>query len=120
MKFVQSETRNPVDWTALLESMGGDQEILEEMARLFVEFAPTQVRDLEDALASVDPEAVRSAAHRLKGSLSQFGLGQPTEQAARIEELAREEDLEQASGLLPALLEEIRLLLIQLERWLES
>jgi len=120
VKFVQSEIRNPVDWTALLETMGGDQLILEEMARLFLEFAPAQVKDLESAMACADPDAVRSAAHRLKGSISQFGVSQTTELAAKIEELGRAGDLEQAGGLLSTLVEEVRQILIQLEFWLES
>ncbi len=118
MRHVPVESRSVVDWVLLLESMGGDPDILEEMAHLFLEYAPAQVADMEAAIAAGDLLAMGSAAHRLKGSLSQFMVQEATRIAALIESHARSGQLAETLQLWSALRTEVARLEECLKDWL--
>src|ERR1700751_159363 len=77
------ESRNVdiVNLAMALSRLGGDRDLLEEVAQLFIETAPDlleQVRKAVDARSSV---AVYRAAHTIKGSLGNF-CAEPAFQAA--------------------------------------
>jgi CheY-like chemotaxis protein/HPt (histidine-containing phosphotransfer) domain-containing protein len=48
-------------------------EIVEQLVTLFVDGTPPLIAELRDAAAGGDPEAVRRAAHKLKGSCQNIG-----------------------------------------------
>ena len=78
---------------AALERLGGDRELLEEVAQLFLETAPKALAQLREAVAKHDAPAVASAAHSLKGSVSNFEAGPSCQAALRLERMGRSGEL---------------------------
>jgi len=89
-----------LDRQLALSRVGGDLDLLKEIAHLFVEDYPKLLKDLQQAIASGDAVAVERTAHGLKGSVSTFGARTAMEAARSIESLGRARQL---SGLHPLL-----------------
>jgi two-component system sensor histidine kinase/response regulator len=81
------------DKTVALSRVGGDVELLREIAVLFLDDYPKSLSDLHEAIASRDARRVERAAHGLKGSVSNFGANSAVEAALRLESLGRAQEL---------------------------
>jgi two-component system, sensor histidine kinase and response regulator len=96
---LESLTAPTVDFgAALLERAGGNAELQQRIARLFLEHAPDARARLRDALARRDAAALASSAHWLKGAVGNFPAPVATEAAARVEAFSRSGDLEAAAA----------------------
>src|ERR1700742_4141085 len=82
-----------VDRELALARVGGDSELLHEIAELFIDEYPRSLIELRDAIAKGDAKAVERTAHGLKGSVSNFGAAAAVEAALTIETLGRKQDL---------------------------
>lgn len=78
-----------IDWRELEDRLDGDQELLLEIARLFVEHADAQIEDLRCAIQAERGEDIARAAHRLKGSLAQIAAAEGRELAFSLESAGR-------------------------------
>jgi HPt (histidine-containing phosphotransfer) domain-containing protein len=56
----------------VLARVGGDRELLAEISRLFVDDAPQHLERIRAALDARDSDALRRAAHSLKGAAANF------------------------------------------------
>ncbi len=74
-----------MDGTALLESFGGDREILQEVVGVFLEACPEQLAAVERSVTAHDAPGLAANAHRLKGAVSIFGAEGATEAALSLE-----------------------------------
>ena|SRR3989442_15222261 len=74
---------------AALDRVGGDQELLEEVARLFLQTSPSLLSEIEAAVAGRDPKGLERAAHTLKGSVGNFGADAVFQAAFQLEKLGR-------------------------------
>jgi HPt (histidine-containing phosphotransfer) domain-containing protein len=98
------EVRPPVlDHELAMIRVGGDAELLKELAQLFLEEYPRLVAELHAAHASGDAHQVERTAHGLKGSIANFGARQAVEAALQIEQLGRQGDLGPVGELLATL-----------------
>jgi len=103
------------DRHALLDNLGEDVELMQLMARTFVDDTPRLFAELRNALARGDaPGAVR-ASHNVKGSAANFGAAplvgvvSAMEQACRAGRLATATaSLAEAERLVAALVAELR------------
>ncbi|MCX6604985.1 MAG: Hpt domain-containing protein [Acidobacteria bacterium] len=77
-----------------LERLGGDEELLREVARLFLEEYPGLLLEIRQAVAARDADALQRAAHSLKGSVSNFGADAAYNAAFVLEMMGRTRDLE--------------------------
>ena len=75
------------DRTAALEHLGGDEELLGEIAGMFLDDAPKQLEILRTAIADADAKCVHKTAHALKGAAANFGVGPATSAAQKLETL---------------------------------
>jgi len=78
------------DEDALRHRLSGDEELMTDVIRLFLEDLPARLTAIRDAVTSQDAEALRRAAHALKGmaaNLSALGL---LEAAGLLERLGAE------------------------------
>jgi CheY-like chemotaxis protein/HPt (histidine-containing phosphotransfer) domain-containing protein len=82
-----------LDRSAALERVGGDAQLLRELAELFLDDCPRQQAEIRDALARGDAPKLHRAAHTLKGSAGNFRAGPAFEAAQRLESLARHGNL---------------------------
>ncbi len=91
------------DEKALMDQVDGDMEFLEETVAMLDEDSPRLVEQIRAAATTGDAAALVKPAHTLKGMLSNF-CAEPAEAAAReLEEMGREErlnDVEAAADLL--------------------
>ena len=96
--------------------VGGDEELLREVAALFLENESAMMDAIEEALAAQDAAAVELNAHSLKGSVSNFGADDAVEAALAIESAGRAKDLSLARERFARLRETMRDLRPELER----
>ena len=104
----------PLDLDALLASVGGDRELLDELAAAFVPEVPRWITALRDALVRGDAETIHRVAHGVSGSVGYFRAPGVRERAVDLEAMGREQRLDGAAAAIDrleaALLELSRLL----------
>lgn len=98
-----SPAEKSLDRQLALSRVGGDLELLKEIAHLFVEDYPKLLDDLHHAIAAGDAGAVERTAHGLKGSVSTFGARTAMEAARSIESLGRARQLAELTPLVTTL-----------------
>jgi HPt (histidine-containing phosphotransfer) domain-containing protein len=92
-----------LDREVALSRVGGDLELLKEIAVLFLENYQAWLGELREAAARGDPKGVESTAHGLKGSVANFGAQTVVDAALRLETMGRGRDLTGVSQSLAAL-----------------
>lgn len=93
-----------------LSRVGGDQELLREVAGIFLEETADTMAGLREAVARGDAKAIRHAAHTLKGSAGNFGAEATCAVAQKLETIGASGQLAKAADLLEALDRELNLL----------
>jgi len=83
--------------------LGGDENLLRELLELFLADAPRMVSEVRDAIDAKDAEALRRAAHALKGSVANFGAGGAVDAARRLETMGAAGNLADARAALSEL-----------------
>lgn len=92
-----------VDMQAALSRVGGDEDLLREVAQIFLDECPGLLDKIRFALQKGDQREVEMAAHSLKGAVGNFGTGEAYTAALGIEAMARHGKLGEAGRLFPAL-----------------
>jgi HPt (histidine-containing phosphotransfer) domain-containing protein len=92
---------------ALVSQLAGDEQLAREMVVLFVDECPQMIGAVHDALATGSSDAVRRAAHALKGAAGNFTPDGPTATARRLELSAAEGRLDEAAALINRLEQEL-------------
>jgi len=109
-----------VDWSNALEVAQGDSAILRAMVEAALEEFPRQMAAIRQSVGSNHPAGWLIPAHTLKGGLRYFTLGEAFNHAARLEELARANRLEDAAEVLAALEDQIQRLVSTFSAYLQS
>ena len=111
---------DPQHIAALRRIVGGDEKLLREVVRVFLEDTPGKLSGLAIALAAQDASALAMAAHGLKGSAAALGAREATEAAAHLEALARARNLPEADIAAAQVKEEISAVRDSLSAWLAA
>src|SRR5712691_1797409 len=82
----------PFDAVLLLQEYG-DEGLVRDLAQLLVETVPAQAEAVTRAVAAGDGDALRVAAHRLRGSIVPFGASEAVEAARKLELMAARGEL---------------------------
>src|SRR4030066_524879 len=85
---------NVMDKDGALQRLGGDEELLVELVKLFSENIPQQIDKLGEAIKSADMELARQIAHSVKGAAANVGAVTVQHGALQAESAAREGELE--------------------------
>jgi CheY-like chemotaxis protein/HPt (histidine-containing phosphotransfer) domain-containing protein len=93
-----TDSADPVDWSAALDAVQNDRDLLAEIVGAFLEECPELMGAIRSALDRGDAAALRIAAHRLKGSMRYFGATRAFDQAYILETLGREGRLAEATA----------------------
>ena len=88
-----------------LERVGGDEELLREIAGLFLEDYPSLITQIEQAVATGDANGLERAAHSLKGSIANFGSEAAYQASLDLEQIGRSKDLTKMHEALARLVE---------------
>ena len=92
-----------LDREVALTRVGGDTELLREIAVLFLENYEAWLGELRAAAGRGDAGVIQNTAHGLKGSVANFGAKPAFEAALTLENLGRDRNLEQVPLSLAAL-----------------
>lgn len=92
-----------IDWSAALESTGGDEALLVDVIQAFQEEAPKLMAQMRQAIETGDQVLLHRASHTLKTSLLSLGAADSSQTAFSIEKLARDQRLEGADRLFQTL-----------------
>ena len=105
-----------LDLDALLESVGGDRELLDELAGTFAEEVPGWVATLRTAASSGDAPTLFRVAHGVNGAVSYFKASGVRQAAADLEAMGRESRLTDVS----AAVDRVQVGLVELSTFLDS
>jgi len=92
-----------LDREIALSRVGGDTDLLREIAAIFVEDYPNTLAELHDALLRQDATTLERAAHGLKGSVANFGAQPAVDAALRLERMGYAGDFSAAANTLALL-----------------
>jgi HPt (histidine-containing phosphotransfer) domain-containing protein len=107
------------DVTLLMQEYG-DAGLVRDLARLLVEATPEQVDAVRAAVGAGDHAALRTAAHKLRGSIVTFGVPGAVEAARTLERMAQEGDLSGAEAICRALAADVQSLRESALAWLDA
>jgi HPt (histidine-containing phosphotransfer) domain-containing protein len=85
-----------LDRVVALECVGGDLQLLQEIARMFLDSVPELMGEMRAALGAGDAKALERAAHTLRGCVCHFGAEAVYEGARNLEMIGRADDLKPA------------------------
>lgn len=85
-----------LDWERALENTDGSEDLLLELAEMFIKECPGMMREVRVAIDAGDAPALHRAAHTLKGSVRIFVMAPAVEAARRLEEMGASGDLSDA------------------------
>jgi HPt (histidine-containing phosphotransfer) domain-containing protein len=103
-----TEERDPaINQASALAKVGGDLDLLTELAGLFCQEKPNMLSALRQAVTDGNAVSARAAAHSLKGSLAVFSPTHATGLAARVEDSAQSGNLTAAADILVELEAEV-------------
>lgn len=91
---------NALDSQLALSRVGGDKQLLQEIAVLFIEDCPRALAEIQEAVTHGDAEKLENAAHALKGSVANFGARDAVDAAFRLEQMGRANEMSEAEGML--------------------
>ena len=110
------QDQSVVDRAAVLDRVGGDEELLQEIIVIFMEEYPALINGIREAVKKQDPAALERSAHNLKGTVSNFGAPSATQAALDLELMGRKGDILRA----PALVRVLELELVSLRGALDE
>jgi CheY-like chemotaxis protein len=109
-----------VDRRGTLARLGGNEQLFQDLARFFLEDAPTVLAELGTSLERDDARVAERAAHSLKGLVGNFGAKEAGRLATELQRLGHDGDLTTAPPLYQRLETEVNLLRRELEEYQAS
>jgi HPt (histidine-containing phosphotransfer) domain-containing protein len=108
------------DPNEILEQIGGEKELLREIIKIFIDTYPEDLKTLQNSILEKEPESIRKAAHRIKGSVSNFGQYEAFKSAKEIECKAREGELSDMANMYDELVGNLLSLENEVKRYLDE
>ena len=82
-----------LDRQTVLQSVGGDGNLLREIIEMFATQAPLWMADIRSAVVREDAAHLRRVAHTLKGAVGHFGIGTVYDEAQHLETMGHDGNL---------------------------
>jgi len=102
---------DPLNRETALSRVGGDEEMLRDIAGLVKEHIPKWLSSMHESIAKRDCKTLKRLAHTLKSSADNVGASRGYQAAARLEKLADQQNLDEAQAALAELDSEMTRLL---------
>ena len=109
----------PFDAVLLLQEYG-DAGLVRDLAQLLIDTTPEQLDAVQTAVGAGDGPALRSAAHKLRGSIVAFGVPAAVETARKLEAMGAAGNLAGADALSRELTADVQSLRESAKAWLET
>jgi HPt (histidine-containing phosphotransfer) domain-containing protein len=97
------KTQPPILKAEALERLGGEEDFLDELLKLYRKEFAAQRRAMRNAFSKRDMPSLRELGHALKGASANLSLPGMREAAAALETAGREDDLAAARAALARL-----------------
>jgi two-component system sensor histidine kinase/response regulator len=120
MQKNRSSPGDGLDWDAALTRVGGDVELLKDIARVFLDDCPRALAEIRQAGACGDCPLAERAAHGLKGAASNFGARRVVETSLHIEQMGHAGKLDDFPSAMASLETELASLRAELEALLAA
>lgn len=78
------------DRSALMESLGEDEELYKEIVQLFLEHHGNEIENLKRELAAQSAPNLQRVGHSIKGSVSNFAAERATNAARELEQTMKQ------------------------------
>jgi HPt (histidine-containing phosphotransfer) domain-containing protein len=91
------------DKSVALARVGGDEDLLKEIAILFLDDYPKSLTELRAAVDTGDARRLERSAHGLKGSVSNFGARPAVDAALQLETMGRAQEMVEVEQVLHTL-----------------
>jgi CheY-like chemotaxis protein len=88
------------DPNALLERLGGDERVYDEVVALFLQDAPRQLHSLQETVSRGDMATARRQAHTLKGASGNVGATDLEKVLLKTERACEQGNVKEAAGML--------------------
>ncbi|MGH7319948.1 MAG: Hpt domain-containing protein [Candidatus Rokuibacteriota bacterium] len=98
--MIEDRSTPPLDLAKALTVVGGDKNLLVELAQVFQLELPARLQALRRAVATGDAEQAERVAHNLKGALASLGATRARDLAHELEQLGRASRLDTAPAAL--------------------
>ncbi|HHK41463.1 MAG TPA: sensor histidine kinase, partial [Planctomycetaceae bacterium] len=110
-----------IDFTQALERMDGDEELLAEQMKFFLNDGPKLLDQIQEAIDEPNPRQLELAAHRLKGLVAAYDAKEAADMARKLEEMGRTGSVPNEAGdLLAKLRPAVERLTQAMRTWLSS
>lgn len=106
-----------IDRGEALARVDGDEELMASLVDIFLTEAAPMMEAIRSAVANGDPGKLEKAAHRLKGSISIFGVGIVAQTAFELEQQGRNRDLTQTPETMVRLEQQMKNLQLTLQKF---
>jgi CheY-like chemotaxis protein len=93
-----AETAPALDRDALLERLGGDEQLLNDVIRLFLDDCPKRLAAIKAAVDARNANLIRTTAHTLKGAAGNLSEGGLFQAARTLERIGAEGRLDAAEA----------------------
>jgi CheY-like chemotaxis protein len=87
-----------IDRPSLLARLGGDEELLRDVARLFLDDCPSHLARIRAAIDRRDASALRSEAHALKGAAANMSAVDVADAARILEQIGADQQFDAAEA----------------------
>lgn len=99
-----------LDKEELMERVGGEKELFDEIITLFLQDTPLQVKQLKDALENKDGETIYRQGHTLKGSAANIGAHALKDAASEMEKAGKSDDWDLMDKIYRKVVQELKML----------
>jgi PAS domain S-box-containing protein len=111
-----TRSKDILDMSKAMEIVGGNRELFQEIAGMFLESLPAHIAEIKEGIARGDAHALERSAHSLKGSVGNFGARPAFDAAYNLEKIGREGKMGEALEALSRLEEESGDLTVEIKR----
>jgi CheY-like chemotaxis protein len=88
----------PIDYEQLMSRLGGDEKLLGDVVRLFLQDCPQRLAAIRAAVDARDAERIRTTSHALRGAAGSLAAGRLSDAAQTLERLGAEGRLDAAEA----------------------
>ncbi len=87
-----------VDLSIIVEGFSGNELLIKNLIRQFLDDLPHQMNELKEAIVAKDRDKTRFLAHKIKSSMGNFGADKARQLAQKIENASRDDKMKDAYG----------------------
>ncbi len=114
------ENKEIFDKDKALKMFEDDVEFLKELVEIFINDTPEHMSEIKEAVNCRNSEALGKSAHKLKGSVANFGKNATIDTAFKLETMGKEKNLDGVEEVYGTLVKDVESLVNALKEFVKS